>query len=69
MVIAQIQKHGPLAPDLDGETATDVLWVLNDPAHYTALVTQRGWPEASFRRWLAATMRAALLPAGGDADP
>jgi hypothetical protein len=44
------------------ETATDILWIFNDPAHYAALVLQRGWTEHAFRRWLANSMRAALLP-------
>jgi len=62
MVIEQIQKFGSLAPALDTETATDILWIFNDPAHYAALVSQRGWTEHTFRRWLASTMRSALLP-------
>ncbi|MEV6490694.1 hypothetical protein AB0M20_19050, partial [Actinoplanes sp. NPDC051633] len=53
---------GPLAPELDADTATDILWIYNDPGLYTALVSQRGWTEQAFRQWLAATMRKALLP-------
>jgi AcrR family transcriptional regulator len=62
MVVKHAQGLGPLAPELDADTATDVLWIYNDPALYTALVSQRGWTEQAFRRWLAATMRKALLP-------
>jgi hypothetical protein len=39
----------------------DALWVLNDPAHYDALVLQRGWSQDEYRSWLGAQMRAALL--------
>jgi AcrR family transcriptional regulator len=63
MVIRRIQALGDLAPELDTETATDILWIFNDPAHYAALALQRSWPEHAFRRWLAASMRGALLPA------
>jgi AcrR family transcriptional regulator len=62
MVVTQAQKLGPLAPGLDARTASDILWIFNDPAHYAALVTQQGWTEHTFRRWLADMMRSALLP-------
>lgn len=62
MVIEHVQTLGDLAPDLDAAAAVDTLWVFNDPAHYAALVLQRGWPEPTFRRWLADRMRDALLP-------
>ncbi|GIH93264.1 TetR/AcrR family transcriptional regulator [Planobispora siamensis] len=61
MVVERLAHLGPLRPELDLRRATDVLWVLNDPAHYNALVIQCGWPEDSFRQWLAARMRDALL--------
>lgn len=63
MVIRRIQALGDLAPGLDTETATDILWIFNDPAHYAALAFQRSWPEHAFRRWLADSMCGALLPA------
>jgi AcrR family transcriptional regulator len=61
MVIKQVQKLGALAPELDTQTATDILWIFNDPGHYASLVSQCGWTEYSYRQWLAGTMRAALL--------
>jgi AcrR family transcriptional regulator len=54
---------GPLRDDLDLDTATDVLWLLKDPALYTALVGDRGWPAERYQAWLARTMQASLLPA------
>jgi len=54
---------GPLRDDLDLDAATDVLWLLKDPALYTALVGDRGWPAERYQAWLARTMQAALLPA------
>jgi AcrR family transcriptional regulator len=62
MVVEQLHELGGLAPELDPEAATDILWIFNDPAHYAALVSQRGWTEHTFRRWLARTMQNALLP-------
>jgi AcrR family transcriptional regulator len=62
MVIRHAQLLGPLAPGLDTNAATDILWIYNDPSHYAALVSQRGWTERAFGQWLATTMRKALLP-------
>lgn len=62
MVVDHARSLGRLAPHLDAGTATDIVWLYNDPAHYATLVLQRGWAEQAFRRWLASTMRSALLP-------
>jgi AcrR family transcriptional regulator len=62
MIIKRVRKLGGLAPALSPQTATDILWIFNDPAHYTALVSQRRWTERAFRQWLVGTIRAALLP-------
>ncbi|HEY7225311.1 MAG TPA: helix-turn-helix domain-containing protein [Micromonosporaceae bacterium] len=61
MVVEQARKLGGLSPGLSGERAVDVLSLYNDPTVYAALVLDRGWAETSFRRWLAQTMRRALL--------
>jgi TetR/AcrR family transcriptional regulator, regulator of autoinduction and epiphytic fitness len=53
---------GPLRDDLDLDAATDVLWLLKDPALYTALVGDRGWSADRYQEWLARTMQASLLP-------
>ncbi len=62
MVIEHVQTLGDLAPDLHPGAAIDTLWFFNDPAHYAALVLQRGWSEHAFRHWQAIRMRGALLP-------
>jgi hypothetical protein len=69
MVAAHLESYGPLRTGLDTERATDTLWLFNDPAQYTALVHQRGWPPDAFRDWLAQMMRIALLPAHGPSNP
>jgi AcrR family transcriptional regulator len=63
-IIARIQTLGPLARDLDTDSAADILWTLNDPAHYAALVLDRAWPETRYRQWLSTTMCCSLLPKG-----
>jgi hypothetical protein len=48
---------------IDLDTATDVLWLLKDPAPHTTLVGDRGWRAERYQAWLARTMQASLLPA------
>jgi AcrR family transcriptional regulator len=63
-VVAQaLAALGPLRDDLDPDTATDILWLLKDPALYTALVHDRHWPADRYQAWLARTMQVSLLPA------
>jgi hypothetical protein len=62
MIIDRVRQLGKLAPGLKPAAAIDILWIYNDPAHYAALVSQRGWSERAFRQWLARTMKSALLP-------
>jgi hypothetical protein len=61
-VIRDLKKAGPLRSGLDTRTATDLLWVLNDPALYRPLVDQRGWTTRRFRIWLTETMQVQLRP-------
>ena len=63
IVAEALAALGPFRDDLDLDTATDVLWLLKDPALYTALVSERGWPAGRYQAWLARTMQASLLPA------
>ena len=62
MVVERALTLGPLRQGSDMERAVDELWFYNDPAHYGALVHGLGWDEQTFRRWLARSMRHALLP-------
>jgi hypothetical protein len=64
MVVRRLETLGPLQSGLDTTTATDRLWIYNDPAHYHALVHHCGWPEPAFTAWLSGQMRHTLLPAG-----
>lgn len=62
-VVRALKKLGPLRAGLTIGTATDLLWLLNDPANYSLLVAERRWPAARYRRWLTETMQTQLLPA------
>ncbi len=53
---------GPLRDNMDLDTATDLIWTFNDPALWTTLVTDRGWPPERYQSWLARTMQESLLP-------
>ena len=63
IVAGQLAALGALRDDLDLDTATDILWLLKDPALYTALVVDRGWPAERYEAWLAHAMQLSLLPA------
>lgn len=63
VVAETLAALGPLRDDLDLDAATDVLWLLKDPALYTALAGDRGWPAERYQAWLAHAMQDSLLPA------
>lgn len=51
-----------LAPGLSTAEARDVLWAYSSPELYQLLVLHRKWPPLRYRDWVAAAMKAALLP-------
>src|SRR6476660_6258042 len=63
-IVRRLAQRGALLQSLDHKSASDILWVLNDPALYQLLVTQRGWTERRFRTWLTTTMQTQLLEPG-----
>ncbi len=67
MVVDRLLELGPVDGWLGDERAVDVLWLLNDPAHFEALVVECGWAEPDFTSWLAARMQGALLALPGPA--
>ena len=64
-VITAISKHSRLREGLDSRTATDLLWVLNDPTLFHLLVHRRRWPVRRFQAWLSDAMQTQLLPPRG----
>jgi AcrR family transcriptional regulator len=69
ITIDALASLGPLRDGLDLDAATDILWLLKDPAVWTALVTNRGWPAERYQEWLADTMEGSLLPAPANRRP
>lgn len=60
-IAARVRELGGLAPGLTLPRATDRIWMMNDPAHYTALVGDCGWSERAFESWLSAELHHAVL--------
>jgi AcrR family transcriptional regulator len=60
--IAALAGKGPLREGLDTRTAADIAWLHISPDNYHALTAERGWSDEAYRRWLAGTLAAALLP-------
>ncbi|HET9347491.1 MAG TPA: helix-turn-helix domain-containing protein [Candidatus Limnocylindrales bacterium] len=65
--VGMLAEAGALRPGLDLDEARDVTWTLCSLANYDLLVTARGWSDARYERWLATTLKAALLPPSIDA--
>jgi AcrR family transcriptional regulator len=60
-IVRRLAERDALRHGLDRQSASDILWVLNDPGLYQLLVTQRHWTQRRFRTWLTDTMHAQLL--------
>lgn len=54
-------KSRPLGPDLEVGTAVDCMWFLMAPDHFNRLVSQRGWSERKYQRWLTASIARLFL--------
>lgn len=65
ITVEALSALSPLRDGLDLDAASDILWTLKDPALWTALVVDRGWPVERYQAWLAQTMQDSLLPASG----
>jgi AcrR family transcriptional regulator len=68
-IVRRLAERDALLHGLDHRSASDILWVLNDPGLYQLLVMQRHWTQRRFRTWLTNTMQTQLLqvanPAAG----
>src|SRR5258707_10390830 len=60
-IVRRLTERNALLDGLDQQSASDILWVLNDPGLYQLLVTQRRWTQRRFRVWLTTTMQTQLL--------
>jgi AcrR family transcriptional regulator len=70
MIARSLARMGALRPGTGERDAADVIHAIASPEVYRLLVTDRDWPPARFREWLAATLIGQLLPAiPGPAGP
>jgi AcrR family transcriptional regulator len=60
-IVRRLAQRDALHHGLDRQSASDILWVLNDPGLYRLLVTERRWTQRRFRSWLINTMQTQLL--------
>ncbi len=51
-IVERIHERGHLAPTLDVERATDILWTLNHPNNWRLLVVDRGWTPEQYEQWI-----------------
>src|SRR5581483_9753223 len=52
-IVESLNDKHALAPGLDIDRATDILWALNHPNTWQLLVGQRGWTPEQYERWVA----------------
>jgi AcrR family transcriptional regulator len=60
-IVRRLAERDALLRGLDRQSASDILWVLNDPGLYQLLVTQRRWTQRRFCSWLTNSMQVQLL--------
>jgi AcrR family transcriptional regulator len=60
-IVETIQRKRRLAPGLDLERATDILWTLNHPTTWHLLVRRSGWTAEQYEEWTADAACAQLL--------
>lgn len=60
-VVDSIAAKQALAPGLDVERATDILWTVSHPALWQLLVRERGWTPDEYEAWCADTSCSQLL--------
>jgi AcrR family transcriptional regulator len=63
-IVERLGERGELAPGLDVERASDILWTINHPNTWQLLVRERGWTPEEYERWTEETARAQLLKPG-----
>ena len=61
VIVESLDEKGALAPGLDVDRATDILWSLSHPSLWQLLVRERGWTPEEYETWCADTTCAQLL--------
>lgn len=52
VIVERLHGKGALAPGLDVDRATDILWTLNHPGTWQLLVARAGWTPEQYERWV-----------------
>jgi AcrR family transcriptional regulator len=60
-IVESIAEKDALAPGLDVDRATDILWTVSHPSVWQLLVVERGWTPEEYEDWCAATTCTQLL--------
>ncbi|HEX8976119.1 MAG TPA: helix-turn-helix domain-containing protein [Solirubrobacteraceae bacterium] len=60
-IVERLNNKNALTPDLDIQSATDILWTINHPNTWQLLVTQRGWTPERYEHWAAESAISQLL--------
>lgn len=63
VIVESLDDKNALAPGLEIDRATDILWTLNHPSTWQLLVEERRWTPQQFEKWLADTACSQLLSA------
>jgi AcrR family transcriptional regulator len=62
-IVERLNDRGDLAPGLDVDRATDILWTINHSNTWQLLVVDRGWTPEQYEQWTADLACAQLLRA------
>jgi AcrR family transcriptional regulator len=60
-IVKRLHEHKALRRGLGVRDAADILWTLNHPSVWQALVVERGWDADRFEKWFADISIAQLL--------
>ena len=63
-IVESLEAKGALAPGLDVQHATDILWALNLSNLWQLLVEARGWTPEQYEAWIGDVACARLLACG-----
>jgi AcrR family transcriptional regulator len=61
LFVRDLAATGSLRPDINEQTAADIVWSMNSPEYYILLVHQRGWSDEQFESWLVDAWSKLLL--------
>jgi AcrR family transcriptional regulator len=60
-IVAGLSTRRPLRADLNGDTATDTMWLLMDPVVYRRLTLDRAWTPEDYQQWFVDSTRRLLF--------